>query len=498
MVFLGLDIGSSGCKCVAFNSSGKRLAKQYEEYKTTPGAPLLSPKLLKKAVFSVISGCVSSISDKNDIKSITVSSFGESFVPISKEGKPLTDIIMYFTDKARSELDCLMNKVGSEEIMSVTRVMPDTMYALPKMIWTEKNTKEPVWKYLSIAYYIIYELTGEAVTDYTLATRTLLFDLKQLKWSDKLLGASGINIKQMPQLIESGIIVGKLLSYAADRLNLPSDVKVIAGAQDQVVNALGAGVLNDGECVNGMGTVECITPLFNKLPDLSFTRSNYVCVPYLTGYLTYAFIFSGGSLIKWYKDTIAGALKVKAVRKKCSVYDLLNEDCLKNPSGMFVIPHFKGAGGTPDVNKNARGLVYGMTMDTGIYDIYKAFLEGINYEMAYNLEVLDTFGVSPKHIFASGGGARSQVWLHTKADIFGREIKPVAEEECGALGSVMLAATSLGCCKNEKEAVELFVKYKPSIYPNEQFTSIYCENYEKYKKLREFELSFARRELCQL
>jgi xylulokinase len=491
MVFLGLDIGSSGCKCVAFDETGKKLAKQYEEYQTAPGAPRLSPELLKKAVFSVITGCASCISDKNDIKSITVSSFGESFVPISKEGKPLTDIIMYFADKARFELDCLVSRVDSDEIMSVTRVMPDTMYALPKMMWTEKNAKEPVWKYLSIAYYIIYELTGEAVTDYTLATRTLLFDLERLKWSDKLLGASGIRIEQMPQLAESGAVVEKLLSHIADKLNLPPDVKVIAGAQDQVVNALGAGVLAGGECVDGMGTVECITPLFGKLPDLDFTRSNYVCVPYLTGYLTYAFIFSGGSLIKWYKDTIAGALKAKAVRKKCSVYDLLNEGCPKSPSGMFVIPHFQGAGGTPDVNKNARGLVYGLTLDAGIFDIYKAFLEGINYEMAYNLEMLNSFGVSPKHIFASGGGAQSQEWLQTKADIFDREIKPVAEEECGALGSVMLAATALGCCKNEKEAVELFVKYKPSIFPNEQFTAIYREQYKKYKKLREFEL-------CQL
>jgi xylulokinase len=214
-------------------------------------------------------------------------------------------------------------------------------------------------------------------------------------------------------------------------------------------------------------------------------------VPYLTGYLTYAFIFSGGSLVKWYKDTIAGALKAKAVRKKCSVYDLLNEGCPKSPTEMFVLPHFQGAGGTPDVNKNARGLVYGLTMDTGVFDIYKAVLEGINFEMAYNLEVLNTYGVSPKHIFASGGGAQSQAWLQTKADIFDREIKPVAEEECGALGSVMLAAKALGCCKNENEAVELFVGYKQSIYPNEQFTSIYCEQYEKYKKLRAIELSFS-------
>jgi len=489
MIFLGVDIGSSGCKCVAFCETGKKLAMKYEEYKTVPGALNLPPDLLIKSVFSVISGCVSEVESKNEIKAITVSSFGESFVPVSKAGKPLTDIIMYFADKARLELDSIVETVGAEEIMSTTRVMPDTMYALPKMMWTEKNVTEPVWKYLSIAYYTIFVLTGETVTDYTLATRTLLFDLEKLKWSDKLLNSSGIDIEQMPRVVPGGTVAGKILPKIADELGLHTDVKVVAGAQDQVVNALGAGVLTEGECVDGMGTVECITPMFSKLPDPEFTKRNYVCVPYMSGYLTYAFIFSGGSLVKWFRDTLAGDLKIKATQKGNTVYELLNEGCPDNPTGMYVLPHFQGAGGTPDMVKNARGLVYGLTMETDIFDIYRAVLEGVNYEMAYNLDVLSGFGISPDRVFASGGGARSNRWLQIKADIFNREIIPVAEEECGALGSVMLAATALGCCKNEKEAVELFVKYKPGIFPNTKHTTIYNEMYEKYKKLRGIELS---------
>jgi len=490
MIFLGLDIGSSGCKCVAFDEHGKKLSMHYEEYKTAPGALNLPSELLIKSVFSVISGCVAEIESKNEIKAITVSSFGESFVPISKEGKPLTDIIMYFADKARSELARIVDIIGAEEIMSTTRVLPDTMYALPKMMWTEKNVTQPVWKYLSIAYYVIYTLTGETVTDYTLATRTLLFDLKQLTWSDRLLNAAEIKKEQMPQPVPSGAPSGKIQPKIANELGLPPDVKVIAGAQDQVVNALGAGVLNEGECVDGMGTVECITPLFKKLPDLEFTRRNYVCIPYLTGYVTYAFIFSAGSLIKWFRDTLAGGLGKEAEQKGNSLYDLLNEGCPKSPSGMYILPHFQGAGGTPDMVKSSRGLMYGLTLETDIFDIYRAVLEGVTYEMAYNLETLKSFGISPSRIFVSGGGARSDKWLQIKADIFNREIIPVAEEECGALGSVMLAATALGCCKDEKEAVELFVKHKPGVKPNTENASVYRELYEEYKNLRKIELSF--------
>ena len=479
MIFLGVDIGSSGCKCVAFDETGKKLSMQYEEYKTAPGALNLPPELLTKSVFSVISGCIAGVESKNDIASITVSSFGESFVPVSKAGKPLTDIIMYFADKARSELEDIVDAVGSSEIMSTTRVLPDTMYALPKMMWTEKNVSEPVWKYLSIANYIIFVLTGETVTDYTLATRTLLFDLQQLRWADKLLNASGIDIKQMPLAVPSGTVAGKILPVIADELGISPEVKIVTGTQDQVVNALGAGVQSEGECVDGIGTVECITPMFNKIPCTEFTKCNYVCIPYLSGYVTYAFTFSGGSLVKWFRDSLAGGM----------AYDQLNEGCPESPTGMFVLPHFQGAGGTPDMVKSSRGLIYGLTMETDIFDIYRAVLEGTNYEMFYNLEVLEEFGIAPKRIYASGGGARSTKWLQIKADIFNREIIPVAEEECGALGSVMLAATALGCCKDEKEAVELFVKHKPPVLPNSEHTSEYRDLYEKYKNLRKLELS---------
>jgi len=490
MVFLGVDVGSSGSKCVAFNEHGQKLAMKYAEYETASGTLNLPSEFLINTVFSVISGCVAEIEDKNDIAAITVSSFGESFVPISKSGKPLTEIIMYFADKARTELDYVVNTVGSEEIMNVTRTMPDTMYALPKMMWTKKNVREPVWKYLSIANYVMYVLTGETVTDYTLACRTLLFDMQQLCWSDKLLNVAGIDKDQMPQAVPSGTIVGKVLPGVAGELGLSSVVTVITGAQDQIVNALGAGVLSEGECVDGIGTVECITPMFKSIPSLDFTRHNYVCIPYFDGYVTYAFTFSGGSLVKWFRDTLAGYLSVEAKKSGCSIYDLLNAGCPKEPSGMYVVPHFQGAGGTPEMIKSARGLLYGLTISSDVYDIYRAVLEGITFEMAYNLEALSGFGISPKRIFASGGGARSNEWLQIKADIFDREFIPVAEEECGALGSAMLAATKLGCCKHEAEAVELFVRYRPSVFPNTKHLSEYKDMFGEYKKLRKIGLSF--------
>ena len=481
MVFIGLDVGSSGSKCVAFDAQGKNLSMKYMEYNIPSGTLNLSPELLEEAVFSVISSCVAEIEHKSDIKSITVSSFGESFVPISDAGKPLSDIIMYFADKAGTELDSIVKLVGENEIMSTTRTKPATMFALPKMMWTEKNIKEPVWKYLSIANYISFLLTGETTTDYSLACRTLLFDVNNLKWSDRLLDAACIKIEQMPEIVPCGFHIGTVLSKIASQLGLPSNVSVIVGAQDQVVNALGAGVLTSSDAVIGTGTVECLAPKFDNMPSLEFTQKNYVCIPYFDGYVTYAFNFSGGSLVKWFRETLAVNMN----------YDQLNAGCPSKPTGIYLIPHFQGAGGTPDMVKNARGLTYGLSLSNNIFDIYRAVLEGITFEMAYNLDTLKDFAISPQRLFASGGGARSKKWLQIKADIVNRTITPVAEEECGALGSVMLAAISLGCCKDESEAVQLFVKYKETVTPNEQNAAIYREMFNEYKSLRNFSLTLA-------
>jgi xylulokinase len=492
MIFLGLDVGSTGCKCVAFLDNGNELASHYCEYPTISGQADLNPNMLRTSVLEVISGCAAKVDNRSDIVSITVSSFGESFVSLGEDGEPTSNIIMYYADRAQSELEQMVDAVGAERIMGITRAMPDTMYSAPKMMWTIRNQKTPVRKFLLIADYICYVLTGEYVTDYSLAARTMLFDPIRLDWTSDLLNAAGISKDKLPSPVPTGTIIGKVLPKVADEAGLPLNTKVVIGAHDQVVNALGAGVLEAGDSVDGTGTVECITPLFTEIPsDLSFIRNNYVTIPYLRpgNYVTYAFNFSGGSLVKWFRDTLAIHLKSRALADGVSSYELLDKQCATTPTDLLVIPHFQGAGGTPDMAKSAKGLIYGLTMDTGMSELYRAVMEGLTYEMAYNLEVLSEFGISTSRMFAAGGGARSSIWLQIKADILNKEIVPVRSEEAGALGGAILAASSIGLYGSIEQAVRHFVKYKDAVVPNDKVRSHYTEKYGEYKELRKFALS---------
>ena len=486
MVSLGIDIGGTGCKCVAFSDTGEQLAIAYSEYPLAVGQVDLPPDVLQSTVFRVIAQCAAQIEDAASIVSITVSSFGESFVAVDKSGNPLTNILLYYGNTDSEAFSRLIKQVGQEKFMEITCVLPDASYSLSKMLYTQRVAERPVWKYLFIADFISYRLSGKTQTDVSLACRSLLYDVKHRCWSEELLKACGIDIDTLPEVRPTGSPVGTILPEIAAELGLPKTVQVVIGGHDQIVNALGAGVAEIGDAVDTSGTCECITPLFPSVPkDLNFQKNNFACVPYLDkrGYVTYAYNISAGSVVRWYRDALNNHLYAEAKIQGKSVYDILNETCPAEPTGLMVMPFLQGMGGTPETDPNATGLIAGLTTQTRLPDIYRAILEGVTFEMRYNREKLEENGVQFERLFACGGGAKSSVWLQIKADILGCEIIPVQSDETGAMGSAVLGFAAVSG-KNPFEIAKLFWKYGKVICPDLKHQTIYNGRYEIYKMFR--------------
>ena len=491
MISLGVDIGGTGAKCVAFDDHGAQLALSYIEYPNPPGKANLEPQVLSDSVVRVIRDCVQALPARDAVAAITVSSFGESFVPIDEHGAPLTDIIMYFANSESGEFDELVRRVGEETFMRVARILPDASYSLAKMLYTLRTAERPVWKFLPIAAYVCYRLSGAVMTDVSLACRTLLYDVEKREWSRELLEASGVALDQLPDVCPTGTAVGFLRPEIAQALSLPENVRVVIGSHDQIVNALACGVCEHGDGVDVSGTCECIEPLFADIPgDFGFTKENFACVPYVddVGYVTYAYNISGGAVVRWYRDQLARHLSAQAKAERVSVYDLLNRACPKEPTDVIVLPFLQGMGGTPDVRPNARGMFYGVTMETGLPEFYRAILEGLTFEMAYNLEKLEGFGVAPNRLYACGGGARSKVWLQIKADIWNREILPVKTEETGALGSAILGFAAVTGEKDRLALAKKFVQLGEPMRPDAARVEVYREKFQLYKQLRDFQV----------
>ncbi len=486
MVSLGIDIGGTGCKCVAFRADGAQLALRYLEYPNPTGNGNLNAHILRDCVLDVIRGCVRELDSTEDVAAITVSSFGESFVPVDSAGEPLTDIILYFADSESRTFQEKVEAIGEKRFSEITRVLPDASYSLAKMLAAPEETE----KFLFVASYIVFLLSGRQVCDISLACRSLLYDVKKGCWSEELLKESGISKDQLPTILPTGGVAGSLLKEKAQSLGLSERVKVIIGSHDQIVNALGAGVAELGDAVDTTGTCECITPLFPDMPGQEFIGRNFACVPYLqnSGFVTYAYNISGGAAVRWYRDALAKHLKAQAEAEGCSIYDLLNRGCPVEPTNLLVLPFVQGMGGTPEISTTATATISGLTASTTLPEIYRGLLEGLCYEMRYNLEQMEESGVVPNRLYACGGGARSKMWLQIKADVWGREIIPVKTEETGALGSAILGFAAVTGEQDVLSLAKKFTRHGEPIQPDETRHEYYTAQYERYKKLRKFYL----------
>jgi len=489
MIFLGLDVGSTGCKCVAFRADGEQLSLSYREYAHAAGHADMDPAAMEAAVLEVIGECTASI-DRSAVAGIAITSFGEACVAVDRDGRALSRFMMYTDQRGRMECGQLIEKIGEDRLMEITCEKPDAMYSLPKIMWTVNNVpgvREKVWKFLQVTDYLCFLLSGEATVSANFACRTMAYDVAAGCWSREILDAAGIPVENMPAVVPPGSIVGTLRPALADKLGLPASAVVVNTAQDQVAASVGAGVLEEGQAVDGTGSVECVTPIFGQMiRDPRFHSHNFVTVPHAVPgkFCTYAFNFSGGVLLKWFRDCFAAHLKEEAKQKGVSVYRLLDERCPATPSDLIVVPHFLGAGGTPDLIPEARGTISGMTMQTTLDDLYRAVMEGLTFEIAYNMEWLKEFGIPVHSLMATGGGAASPLWRQIKADILGCPITPLQTDQAGAAGCAMMAATACGVYASLREAAGCFVKPGQVCLPDPAMTGFYREKYQKYREIR--------------
>ncbi len=487
MSIAGIDIGTTGCKCTLYSEAGCLLNESYEEYNMVQhsGEHELDGLIVWESVIKVIRDIAK---DAIDLKAIGVTSFGEAFILLDSEDKPLMNSMLYTDPRGEKQCQELIEYFGDKKIAKITGLKPHKMYSISKLMWIVENKPEiynAVKRIVLFEDYIVYMLSGVAQIDYSLASRTMAFDIISLEWSKEIIEFSNISLDKMSNVVPTGTKAGVIKEKLAESLGLPKDVVIVSGCHDQVAATVGAGVLEPGMAVDGTGTVECITPVFNGIPqkDVLF-KGSYAIVPHVTPncYVSYAFSFTGGALIKWYRDKLASkeAQFVKSAGK--NVYEHFNEQVKDEPSGLLVLPHFSGAA-TPYMDSDSKGAIVGLTTETTSIDIYRGLMEGVTYEMLLNMEYLKAAGVEIKELRATGGGAKSGLWLQMKADILNVPVLSLGAEQAGTLGCVMLAGVACGIYKNMEEAATIFVKTGTTYFPRKEKHKAYLKFYKQYKKL---------------
>ena len=395
------------------------------------------------------------------------------------------------------------------------------MYSISKIMWIKKNRPDVYERAVHVFLmedYVVFHLTGKVQIDYSLATRTMAFDIRNLCWSKEVLEAAGIEESLLSQPVPTGTAAGTVTSEAAAHTGLTPETVIVSVSHDQVAAAIGAGSFDGETAVDGAGTVECLTPVFDAMPDIDVMYQGYFSVvPYVIPgkYVAYAFSYTGGALMQWCTDTFAKQEKVSAKEKKISVNSLLEweyawqhkeqesrirlneneekelseeerENLIQNidPSGLLVLPHFAGAA-TPYMDTGSKGAIIGLTTATTTADLYRGCMEGVVYEMYLNYKKLEDSGIHFKKLHATGGGAHSKVWMQMKADVLNLPITALKTVDAGTVGSAMLTGVAIGLFKNLKDAVFHMVEETTTYYPREEKHENYMQVYERYKRVYE-------------
>jgi xylulokinase len=473
IAFLGLDIGTSGCKAGVFETDGTCLCLHQERYpvlQPAPGWMELDVTRVWQACEACLSRCARDAGSR--VEAISVSSQGEAIFPIDRDGNPLYSAIVTFDGRAEEQAARLRAQFACDSQARFLRPV-HSMFSAAKLLWLrERHIGDDAWKFMLFADYAVFQLCGETLLDHGLAGRTLLFDVRAQRWIPGMLEACGIRKSQLSGAVPSGTIAGVILPQVANRLGFPPTVRIVTGGHDQQCCAYGVGVLEDGVVMDTLGTTESILSVSSRAGyNEHLSRCCIPCDAYVRqGHYAYlGFLSTCGQAVEWLRgQVLAGQYDFETLSASS-----------REPTGLLVLPHFAGSG-TPWLSERDHGMIYGLTCATTREQLFKGILEGTAYEARVNVELMRGCGLAIEEIRVTGGGARSDLWLTAKADVYGMPLTILQARETGALGAAMLAARGVG---DINESDSPWVHVAKVVQPDPANTARYAEQFERYRQL---------------
>ncbi len=458
MSLLGIDVGTTACKVVAFDLDGQSFASAAREYplhSPAPGHFELDANIVWEAVRATVRVVNAALPDP--VTALAVSSLGEAVTPLGKDGAILAGSPVVFDTRAVEQCARLESAIGRERLARISGQPPHPMFTIAKLMWWAEHEPDLVrrtWKFLCFGDLISWRLGADPAIDYSMAARTMAFDIETYRWSDDVLAAAGIAVEALPSPVPAGTTIGRVDPALARDLGFIGTPLIIAGGHDQPCGALGSGAAAPGEAMLSIGTTICLAPIFARREE-RLVGMNYSCYPHVVPdhWITLAGNFTGGSLLRWYRDTLGEREVARAEETGHDVYDLLTEEAGDEPSPLLVLPHFAGSG-EPSNDPLSKGAIVGLTFGTTREQIVRALLEGVMFEMAVNREAVARAGIAVTSAVVTGGGARSDRWLSIAADILDVPIRRAAQPEAACWGAAKLAGRGAGLMRPDEESLD--------------------------------------------
>jgi xylulokinase len=413
---LAHDLGTTGNKATLFEGEGNLVASHLQSYPVTyPQANWAeqNPDDWWQAVCLATRALLAEARiHSKDIAAVTFSGQMMGIVPIDATGKPLRTAIIWADQRAVAEANMLSERCGDETIYrrSGQRVSP--AYLAAKILWV-KNHQPEIYRracqFLCAKDYITFKLTDHAVTDYSDASGSNVFDLTRRQWDENLLTTIGLDIATLPEVHASMDVVGQVTREASEATGLAAGTPVVIGGGDGACAGVGAGVIEPGDAYCYIGSSSWIsfasdTPLFD--PQMRTSTFHHL----------HPRLFAPMGTMQ-----AAGGARDWLLRQVGQITDEEVSSVAPGSNGLVFLPYLLGER-SPWWNPQARGAFVGLAMSHSRAEMARAALEGVAFNLRMILDALESQGTIIPAIRLIGGGAQSPLWRQILADVFAKPI----------------------------------------------------------------------------
>ncbi|MGQ9721217.1 MAG: xylulokinase [Candidatus Jordarchaeum sp.] len=486
-VLAAIDAGTIGCRTIIFSENGREIARDYEEYPSTYPRPAWVEQNASdwwRAVCNTSKRAIEKAGiNPGDIASISVTNQRETTVPVDEDGNPLRNAIVWQDRRTVKQCDEIRQKVGADQIYQIAGLTIDPYFSAPKILWIKENEPkifDSTYKFMLVHDFIEMKLSNEFITDWSNASRTLLFDVEKFNWSEKICNALEIPPEKLVKTHASGKKIGEVTARAARETGFAEGTPVIAGGGDQQCGALGVGVIKPGRIKATMGTGTFLLAYTDKPKRDPRKRVLFSCHADPGKWVVEASMFTTGSVYRWFRDQLGHPEKSVAEILGKDPYEILCDVAEQAPpgsGGVLLLPHFVGAG-APYWDPDARGVIVGLALGHTRAHLVRAIMEGACFEVRKNIEVMKELGLEFQEVRITGGATRSPLWNQIQADIYNIPVSRGEVEEATSLGAAILAGVGVGVYKSVSDAAETMVQIGERREPDENNREVYDKLYK--------------------
>jgi gluconokinase len=482
-VVVGVDIGTTATKTVAFTVDGELLASASAGYpleEPHPGHAVQDPQLILQAVLDGVREVVAEVG-AGRVAGLSFSAAMHSLLGLSAGMEPVTPVVTWADTRAGPQAERLRGSVGGLALHRRTGTPVHPMSPLTKLVWfhdQEPKLCEQVAFWAGIKEFVLLRLCGALVVDHSVASATGLLNLEELAWDDEAMAHAGILPEQLPELVPTTHVLPGLTDDAARATGLPADTPVVVGATDGPLANLGLGAVRPGVAACSIGTSGALRVVVDR--PVVDPLGRVFCYALTPGrWVVGGAINNGGVVLGWAGDTLAPDLGEDPEEELLA----LAERVPAGSGGLLMLPYLLSER-APQWSSLPKGAYVGLTRAHRREHLVRAALEGVCQQLALVLRSMRSAGLGVEQIRATGGFARSPLWRQMLADVLGSDISFASGHEGSGFGAALLGMQALGLIESIDVAAEL-VGVESTLHPDPGDAAVHASLQPVFEQLYE-------------